>query len=352
MEKPRIIIADTDANYVIPLQLKFIEDFFEKVELEIVTDRNYFSELFSTPQKADILIVSEELYEPSLQRHTIAHIFLMTERNDEEETGDLNVNRIFKYTSIKEIFNEITGKCAEIFNIDRDSKKTTQIVLVCSACGGVGKTTIAMGVSACLAKNFKRVLYLNAGYLQTFQHLLDNSTPISSLEVYDQLINVSDDIYDRIKHVIRKEVFSYLPPFKAALMSLGLSYSVYKEIAVSARKFADYDYIVMDVDSAFDEHMVELMGIADKVIMVTAQTFGAVYATNLLISNVAGMTGEKYIFVCNDFRKDEYNALISSEVEMMFTVSDYIEHINRYDQISYVDLIKDNGIQKTAFLVM
>ena len=29
MAKPRIIIADTDISYVIPLQLKVVEDFFE-----------------------------------------------------------------------------------------------------------------------------------------------------------------------------------------------------------------------------------------------------------------------------------------------------------------------------------
>ena len=61
MAKPRIIIADTDAGYIIPLQLKFAEDFFEKVDLEIITDTNYFESLFSTPQKIDILIVSEDL---------------------------------------------------------------------------------------------------------------------------------------------------------------------------------------------------------------------------------------------------------------------------------------------------
>lgn len=352
MAKPRIIIADTDINYVIPIQLKFAEDFFEKIDLEIVTDQEYFREMFLFPQKADILIISENLYDASIQRHNISNIFLMTEQNEEEQTADLNVSRIFKYTSIKEIFNEITGKCAEIFNVDRDSKKTTQIVLVCSACGGVGKTTVAMGVSACLTKNFKRVLYLNAGYMQTFQRMLDNSTPISAAEVYDQLASASDDIYDRIKYVIRKEIFSYLPPFKAALVSLGLSYSVYREIAVSARKSADFDYIVIDADAIFDEHMADLIGIADKVIMVTAQTSGAVYATNLLIANASGMTGEKYIFVCNDFKKEEYNALISPEMEMKFSVSDYIEHVSRYDQMRCADLIKDNGIQKTAFLVM
>ena len=80
MAKPRIIIADTDISYIIPLQLKFVEEFFEKVEIEIITDKEYYNQLFSTPQKADILIVSEELYDVSLQRHNIGNIFLMTEQ--------------------------------------------------------------------------------------------------------------------------------------------------------------------------------------------------------------------------------------------------------------------------------
>ena len=57
MSKPRIIIADTDISYIIPLQVKFIEEYFEKVELEIITDREYFMTLFSAPQRADFLLV-------------------------------------------------------------------------------------------------------------------------------------------------------------------------------------------------------------------------------------------------------------------------------------------------------
>ncbi len=352
MIKPRIIIADTDESYIVPLQLKFVEDFYDKIDLEIITDKEYFDELFSVSQKADILIVSEELYDISMQRHNISYVFLMTEQNEEEQTADLNVNRIFKYTSIKEIFNEIIGKSAEIFNIEKAAKKETQVVLVYSACGGVGKTTVAMGVSACLEKNYKKVLYLNADYLQSFQRILDNQTPISASDVYAKLASVSDDIYNDIKHVIRKEQFSYLPPFKAALISLGLNYSIYEKLVLSAKRSNEYDYIVIDADSAFDEYKARLFGIADKVIIVTEQTASAVYATNALVSNVTGMNGEKYIFVCNNFNKDEENALISPLMIMKFTVSDYIEHLNRYDQIKCADLVKDNGIQKVAFLVM
>ncbi len=352
MTKPRIIIADTDYSYIIPLQLKFAEDFFEKVDLEIITDKEYYDNLFSVSQKIDILIISEELYDSSIQRHNISSIFVMTEQYEEDQTADLNVNFIYKYTSIKEIFNEIIGNSLGILNSGSNTKKETQIILVYSACGGVGKTTVAMGISACLTKNYKRVLYINAGHLQSFQRLLDNETAISSNDVYTKLSNPTESIYNDIKHVLRKEQFMYLPPFKAALLSLGLKYSLYKQLILSAKKSADFDYIIVDADSTFDEDKTELFGIADKVIIVTEQSASSVYATNVLVSNVTGMNGEKYVFVCNNFHKDYDNALISPSVPIKFSVSDYIEHIIRYDRMKCSDLIKDNGIQKTAFLVM
>lgn len=352
MSKPRIIIADADINYIIPLQLKFAEDFFEKIDLEIINDTNYFNTLFSTPQHADILVISDELYNQSIQRHNISHIFVMNEQYEEEQTADLNVNHIFKYTSIKEIFNEITGKSADVLNVDVSAKKETQVILVYSASGGAGKTTVAMGISASLTKNYKRVLYINAERLQTFRHILRSATPITAADVYAKLVNADENVYSDIKHVIRKELFGYLPPFKASLMSLGLKYSVFEKIILSAKKSDDYDFIVVDTDVTFDEDKAELFNIADKVIVVTKQNLAAVIATNVLVANINGATSEKYIFICNNFDKEDDNALISPNVSAKFTVSEYIEHFNHYDNMSPEEFSKENDIQKAAFLII
>ena len=347
MAKPRIIIADTDISYVIPLQLKVVEDFFEKVDLEIITDKEYFETLFSTPQRVDILIVSEDLYSQAMQRHNI-----MNEQYEEEQTADLNVNHIFKYTSIKEIFNEIIGKSADILNISKDGKQETQVILFYSASGGAGKTTAAMGVSASLTKNYKRVLYINASRLQVFQHMLENHSSITSADVYAKLATPTENVYSEIKYVIRKELFSYLPPFKAALMSLGLNFSVYEKIIVSAKKNGDYDFIVVDTDAAFDEEKAALLNMADKVVVVIKQTLVSVLATNILVSNINGANTDKYIFICNDFDKEEDNALISPNLSLKFSVTDYVEHMNHYDSLRCEDYSKNAGIQRTAFLVM
>lgn len=352
MAKPRVIIADTDANYIIPLQLKFAEDYFEKVDLEIITDEMYFDELFSTPQSADILIISELLYDSSIQRHNIPNVFLMTEQYEEEMTADLSVDRIFKYTSIKEIFNEVIGKSAVFRNIEGNSKQETQIVLVYSAGGGVGKTTVAIGISAALTKNYKRVMYINAAQMQCFQYLLKNDTAITAPDIYAKLASIKGSIYPEIKHVLRKELFTYLPPFKAALMSVGVDYSVYRMIAESAKKSGDFDFVVVDADSCFDEEKAKLMELADRVVIVTDQTYKSVFATNMLVSNINGSSADKYIFVCNNFDKAKDNALISPSITAKFSVSDYVDHFDHYDKMSVEELAGENSVQKTAFLII
>lgn len=353
MAKPRIIIADADFDYIIPLQLKFVEEFFEKIDLEIITDRDYFEQKFSVSQRADILVISEELYDRTMQRHNVSHIFLLTEQYEEESTADLNVDRIFKYTSIKEIFNEIISKSSSVLKLDQQKKQETQMVLVYSASGGTGKTTVAMGISASLTKNYKKVLYINAARLQTFQNMLENKTPVTALDVYAKLRSDNlEKVYEDIKHVLRKELFYYLPPFKTALMSLGLRYSVFGQIVKSAKRSGDFDFIVVDADVTFDEEKADLINMADRVVIVTNQSMAAVSATNVLASNINGMNTDKYIFVCNDFDKLQSNALISPQSSLKFTISDYVDHFNLYEQMNMEELAGESSIQRVAFLII
>ena len=353
MAKPRIIIADADFDYIIPLQLKFVEEFFEKIDLEIITDRAFFEQKFSVSQRADILVISEDLYDRTMQRHNVSHIFLLTEQYEEESTADLNVNRIFKYTSIKEIFNEIISKSSSVLKLDQQRKQETQVVLVYSASGGTGKTTVAMGISTSLTKNYKKVLYINAARLQTFQNMLENETPVTAADVYAKLRSENlEKVYEDIKHVLRKELFYYLPPFKAALMSLGLRYSVFGEIVKSAKRSGDFDFIVVDADVTFDEAKADLINMADRVVIVTNQSTAAVSATNILASNINGMNTDKYIFVCNDFDKMQSNALISPRSSLKFTISDYVDHFNLYEQMNLEELAGESSIQRVAFLII
>lgn len=353
MSKSKIVIADADMNYIVPLQQKFVEEFFEKIDLEIISDRNYFNEFFSSAKKIDVLIVSEDLYFSDIQRHNIGRIFIMTEQyNEFNDDSSLGVDRIYKYTSIKEIFNVIVGKSEYLLNRSGTTAKAGKIILVTSASGGAGKTTIALGISACLNKNFKKVLYLNAERLQSFQIMLSNVSSIKEPGVYSELGQADTDAFFKLKHTIRNEGFNYIPPFRASLMALSLKYSIFEKIALSAKSSNEYDYIIIDADTVLDEEKFKLIDIADNVVLVTRQTKISVYATNNYISNINNENGDKFIFLCNDFVEGSSNELIAPDIISKFTVSNYIEHISDYEQLKASDLASRNDFQKITYLII
>lgn len=46
MARPKVIIADEDASYIVPLQFKFVTDFFNKIDLEIILIEHILMSIF------------------------------------------------------------------------------------------------------------------------------------------------------------------------------------------------------------------------------------------------------------------------------------------------------------------
>ena len=353
MEKPRVIIADTDDGYIIPLQNKLIDSFFNRVHLEIITEESYFDQLFSSLQKVDILIVSDFLYSASLQRHSIAKIFVLTEQESEEKDFSFgqNVVSIYKYKGVLEILNILIGESGETLKSISLESAGTKVILVCSANGGVGKTTLALGVSAYLSDNYKRCLYIDAERLQSFQYYLSNSTAVSSADVYAALLHPSTSIYSDIKDSIRNEGFSYLPRWKASMQALGLDTSVYPIIVSSAKLSKKYDYILVDTDCVFDESKTALINAADIVVFVFSPERQSALSMNLLLGEIDRNKAKKFIYVCNKFDQNKADELNSLKPLLRYSISEHVKVITECHKKSPSELAKLADIQRLAFLI-
>ena len=178
---------------------------------------------------------------------------------------------------------------------------------------------------------------------------MDNKEPISTYDIYAKALNPTENIYIDLKSEIRHQGFAYLPAFKAALISMGIQYSIYRKIILSAKKSGDFDFIIVDTDSCFDEEKMNLIDISDKVIVVTDQSYSSVHATNNFVSNVNGISQDKYVFICNRFNTAEYNELVTPNGTLKFNISEYIA--NRTDLEANI-FSKNRDIKKISFLVM
>ena len=104
-KKAKIVIADLDFDYIMPLQARLAKKYYDQVELEIITDKDYYKEFLSSPKSIDILLVSEELYDNSLNRHKIDNLFVLVENDDNDKS--LNQNLLYKYTTAKALLQQI-----------------------------------------------------------------------------------------------------------------------------------------------------------------------------------------------------------------------------------------------------
>ena len=112
----------------------------------------------------------------------------------------------------------------------------------------------------------------------------------------------------------------------------------------------DFDFVVIDTDSVFDNKKAKLLSMADKVIFVTNQNKMSVMATNVLAENINGINSEKYFYICNNFEENKENTLSMSEVPLRFSINEYIGHIEDYDKLKSSDFVNYTGFQKAAYL--
>lgn len=348
MGKPRIVIADTDEQYIASLLQKFVSSFFDKAEIEIITEKDYIASMFSKPQKIDILVIGEALYAPLIQKHNIGYTFLMTEEQPEADSGDMNVHQIYKYTNLKEIYNEIIGISSETLRTKTQVKKETQTILIYSACGGAGKTTIAVGIAACLTQNHKRTLYLSAEYVQDFQYFLENKSPISD-GIVSKFQMGNSNLYSEMHSYIRREAFEYVPPFQAAISAYNIDFGVYAFLVEQIKKTNEYDFIIIDTDSTFSDDKGDLLDQVDKVMIVTKANDHSVFKTNKLLQNINYSDNDKFIFLCNAYQKENENTAIASSG---FLVNEYINWIPECDRMKPDDLARVDGIQKITYSLL
>ena len=347
MNKPLVVLADLDANYLMPIEDKFTAEHYDQFDLEIITSEEYFDYFFSTPRKIDILVISSSLYSQNLSRHNITDLFILSEDPVETQSKE-NITILYKYSSTKEIFNQIIYKNKIMLSVQR-SHRDTQVIVVTSSIGGSGKTTVSLALSERLSRNHKRVLYISTDLMQSFSYYLQNKTSLPN-DVVRVFAESGEKLFAGISPYLRNEGFTYLPPFGRNILSLGLSKKIYLRLILAAKASKQFDYIVVDTDINFDEDMAEMIRYADKVIVNILQDAFATHKTDYMVRNIDCRDTDKFVFVCNRYRSDVANEYVASPVGGQFIIAEYIDELSAEKVKSLSEFAGLAGIMNLAYV--
>lgn len=347
MSKLKIVLVDSDEDYLVPLELKFIKELKESIDIIIITDELYLEKFFSSPQNIDVLIINKELYNSSIEKHNIKNTFLLLEKIQDEPTNNLSYISIYKYSSVKEIYNTIISNLSNNEIKSVEPQKTTKVIMLYSPIGGVGTTTLSCGLAGALSQQSKKVLYIGIDNLQTFGFLFSSDTLLPN-GIEKHFASNSEYTYQILKNHICNEFFDYIPPFSRALSSFNIKIENYINLIECIKKSNEYNYIVIDTTSDFTENVSLLMGVADNIIILTKQDIFSVHKLNNLLNNIDYLGLKKFMFICNKYKSDEENFLIDLDNSKQIYIQEYINFFEINNLLSIENLIKIKDYQKLA----
>lgn len=348
MGKPLVVIADPDASYVAPLECKFLEELGGIADFEMITDDVYRSQFFSAPHDIEVLVIAQEWYSADLDMQNIAHMVVLTEEqhSDHDRTCSLVADFTFKYGNLNVIYNKVVGSSNKLRAQDA-SDKEAKVIVFYSPVGGSGTTSAAIATAVCLRETYKRVLFVDAEYVQTFSCFLRSAKAAPNDMVRD-MGSMQGDLFEKTGSYIVSDCFDYLPPLRAGLSSFGLDFDAFARFIAAARDSGCYDYLVVDTDSVFNAEKADLFTLADRIVVTVTQDAKALHKTTLFLDNLDHVD-DKYHFICNKHKSGCENAFSSSAGGSAIVLDGYVEYDEKIVDYDATLLGEVAGFKRLAY---
>ena len=151
---------------------------------------------------------------------------------------------------------------------DPGKKRGPEVILMHGSCGGAGKTAVALGIACCMSRMRRKVLYVDAEYMQDFQVYMASRKTLSK-EALMCLQSNPADIYEKMKRFISREGFAYLPASPRYLQLYNVGMDAYFNLIRGAKASGEYDFIIVDADNSFGNVKATLFSIADRAVIVS-----------------------------------------------------------------------------------
>lgn len=272
--KKRIGICDSDERY-----LRFMQDYLGKKQLTDFTIQIFTSveETYqaSTQHPLEILLVGEGCFQECIKEIVARKVYILQESSACEIAG---FTKVMKYQSMERLISTVLEDYAQNVQPSNSENENTSITMravqkakiICfySPLQTPNQTLYALSLAQLLAKEGKRVLYLNLTPFAGFESLLQTT--------YET--DVTDFFYYALKHSDRLGVkldgmkqrlggVDYLPPAMDFQDLLSLSAKEWMDGIRQLQCLGVYDELILDLSSA-SQGLYELMQCCDQIYTV------------------------------------------------------------------------------------
>ena len=258
MKKIRVVIADTDKNYIEHFTGCAQINYFEQMELSTFTVQDKLED-YLQKQECDVLLYTQEF---KISEYRGVRFIL----SEEKEPGEIDGTALLcKYQKMERIYKLLLNAYAESkesYKLHLQNQKTgTRIVTFISAAGGAGKSLCAAGFSYIQAVSGKRVLYLSTETFPTTEEFFSAEGEITLSQVFFAIKRSKGNVPMKIESALQWDRcgVSFFRPGDNPLEVLEITSQDWEELLVQLIAMNRFDVIVVDTENSLSEQMRGIM---------------------------------------------------------------------------------------------
>lgn len=290
MARLNVVIADDDKQYLNRL-VGYITEKNNNFNISCFTEKGsllkYISEQLN---KIHILILSEKMYSEEIKK---TRIDLTLVFDDGMGGGLPGIKSINKYQSATEFINTILMEYSEatgdMDTIKNDMVDSTGVIGVYSPVGGCGKTTLAVLLSKGLAAYGKKVLYLNYEGVSSAAQIFKGTGRHNMSEVFlaakTKKANVALKVM-QCKETDSESGIDFIAPPECATEYGEMLPSELRRIVAEVKAAEQFDFVVVDMNSGYNNDVLEVMEECDKLLVPFNMTDTAVCKMNIFADEI------------------------------------------------------------------
>jgi len=217
----------------------------------------------------------------------------------------------------QELSARVRGLLARFARTQPARRPTTgRVVAFYGAKGGVGTTTLAINTAIALHRELKRGVALIDGNLQFGDHrvFLDLGPDQRSIIDAVSASSIDIDVLRRVlvRHETGIELLLAPPTPESAEL---VSHDQHQMLHIIEQLRMAYDYVLVDMDERLDDHMLDVIGLADHLVVVMTADLSCVKNVRLVLETMAQLQvpEERLMLVLN--RANAFTGISAKSVE-------------------------------------
>lgn len=349
----KLAILERDQSYLNRIVSAFSTKYADKFEIYSFTDKDMAIATLGTA-RIDVLVASDAFDIDVTALPARCGFAYFVDSADIDHVNEQRAICKFQkadliYKQILSVYSEKAGSVSGLKFGDESAK----VFAFCSACGGVGTSSMAAAAAVYFAAKNHKTLYLNLEKFGTADAFFSGEGQFDMSDIVFALKSKKTNLSLKLESCVKQDhtgVYFYSQP-KVALDIHELNTEDILRLISEIKLTGSYDYIILDVDFAIDKDTLSILRQTHAVVMVSdgseianGKTFQAHQALSILEQDNDASIMNRIALVYNKFSNKTGKALEGLNVKNIggapryehATTSQVVEQLSKMEVFSKI----------------